>query len=74
MGTGIMICGLNGVGKSTLGAALAEKLNLYLIDHETLYFPATDALNPYTAPRTHEEVKKFSCKNLWRIKTLCSLP
>lgn len=64
MGTGIMICGLNGAGKSTLGAALAEKLNLYLIDHETLYFPATDALNPYTAPRTHEEVKKILLQEL----------
>ncbi len=26
MGTGIIICGLNGCGKSTLGKALAEKL------------------------------------------------
>ncbi len=27
MGTGIIICGLNGTGKSTLGKALAEKLH-----------------------------------------------
>ena len=26
MSMGILICGLNGVGKSTLGKALAEKL------------------------------------------------
>lgn len=64
MGMGIMICGLNGVGKSTLGAALAEKLNLYLIDHERLYFPARDVTNPYAAPRTHEEVQKILLREL----------
>ena len=33
---GILICGLNGVGKSTLGKALAEKLNYHFIDIENL--------------------------------------
>lgn len=42
MGTGIIICGLNGVGKSTLGKALAEKLHFHFIDNEDLYFPKTD--------------------------------
>ena len=39
MGTGIMICGLNGTGKSTLGKALAEKLHFYFIDNEISIFP-----------------------------------
>lgn len=64
MGTGIMICGLNGVGKSTLGRALAEKLNFYFIDHETLYFPNTDSPDLYTAPRTHEEAGKILISEL----------
>ena len=48
MGTGIIICGLNGVGKSTLGKALAEKLKLHFIDNEDLYFPKTDPERPYS--------------------------
>ena len=39
MRTGIIICGLNGVGKSMLGKALAEKLDFYFIDNEDLFFP-----------------------------------
>lgn len=64
MGTGIMICGLNGVGKSTLGRELAEKLNFYFIDHETLFFPNTDSPDPYSAPRTHEEAEKILASEL----------
>lgn len=59
MGTGILICGLNGVGKSTLGKALAEKLHFYFIDNEDLYFPKTDSNYPYAFSRTHEEVEKL---------------
>ena len=59
MGTGIIICGLNGVGKSTLGKALAEKLDFYFIDNEDLYFPKTDINYIYSFPRTHEEVGKL---------------
>ncbi len=36
MGTGILMCGLNGVGKSTLGKALAEKIRYHFIDNEGL--------------------------------------
>ncbi len=36
MGTGILMCGLNGVGKSTLGKALAEKMRFHFIDNEGL--------------------------------------
>ncbi len=57
MGTGMIVCGLNGTGKSTLGRALAEKLHFYFIDNEDLYFPKTDPAYIYAAPRTREEVE-----------------
>jgi len=57
MGTGILICGLNGVGKSTLGRALAEKLQFHWIDNEDLYFPKTDPTYLYAGARTKEEVE-----------------
>ena len=59
MGTGIIICGLNGTGKSTLGKALAERLNFYFIDNEDLYFPKADPIYIYAAPRTRKEVEKL---------------
>ncbi len=59
MGTGIIICGLNGCGKSTLGKALAEKLHFHFIDNEDLYFPKTDANYTYASPRSREEVEKL---------------
>lgn len=57
MGTGIIVCGLNGVGKSTLGKALAEKLNFHFIDNEDLYFPKTDPNYMYAVSRTQDEVE-----------------
>lgn len=57
MGTGIVVCGLNGSAKSTLGKALAEKLNFHFIDNEDLFFPKTDKQYPYASPRTREEAK-----------------
>lgn len=59
MGTGILVCGLNGVGKSTLGKALAERMGFYFIDNEDLYFPKTDPLYTYASPRTRAEVEKL---------------
>ena len=59
MGTGILVCGLNGTGKSTLGKALAEKLHFYFIDNEDLYFPKIDPAYIYASPRTREEVEKL---------------
>lgn len=64
MGTGIIICGLNGTGKSTLGKALAEKLHFYLIDNEDLYFPKTDTSYIYASPRTRQEVEKLLLKEM----------
>lgn len=64
MGTGIIICGLNGTGKSALGKALAEKLHFYFIDNEDLYFPKIDPVYVYAAPRTREEVEKLLLREI----------
>ena len=57
MGTGIIVCGLNGSGKTELGKALAKKLHYYFIDHEDLYFPKTKSNYIYDRPRTDREVE-----------------
>ena len=59
MGTGIIVCGLNGSGKSTLGKALSEKLGLYFIDVEELYFPKTNPDYVYASSRSEDEVAKL---------------
>ena len=59
MGIGIIVCGLNGTGKSTLGKVLAEKLNFHFIDNESLYFPMVDHHYIYAHPRTREEATKL---------------
>ena len=64
MGTGIVICGLNGVGKSTLGKALAAKLDFHFIDIEDLYFPKTDPHYTYASPRTRDEVQGLLLREL----------
>lgn len=64
MGTGVIICGLNGVGKSTLGKALAEKLHFYFIDVEDLYFPKANLNCIYDSPRTREEVEKLLLREI----------
>ncbi len=56
---GIIVCGLNGVGKSTLGKALADKLDYHFIDNEDLYFPKTDPDYIYASQRTREEVERL---------------
>ena len=53
---GILICGLNGCGKSTLGRQLAERLGYRFIDNEDLYFPKDDPSYLYSSPRSREEV------------------
>lgn len=63
---GIIICGLNGTGKSTLGKALAEKLHIHFIDIENLYFPKTNPNYIYASPRTRKEVENLL---LHEIKT-----
>ena len=64
MGAGILVCGLNSAGKSTLGKALAEQLGVYFLDNEDLYFPKTDPAYLYAPPRTREEVEQLLWKEL----------
>lgn len=52
---GLIVCGLNGIGKSTLGRALADHLGWRFIDNEDLYFPDAAADNKYATPRTEEQ-------------------
>lgn len=59
MGTGIIVCGLNGCGKSTLVKELAKELQFHFIDNEDLYFSRTDPDYIYASPRTREEVEKL---------------
>ena len=56
---GILICGLNGAGKSTVGKLLAERLGWMFIDNEDLYFPKTDPMYLFSAERTREEVVRI---------------
>ena len=53
---GILICGLNGSGKSTMGKLLAERLSYQFIDNEDLYFPKTDTTYLFSTPRSKEDV------------------
>ncbi len=53
---GILICGLNGVGKSTIGKILAERMSYQFIDNEELYFPKTDKSYEFANPRSKDEV------------------
>ena len=53
---GILICGLNGTGKSTLGRILADRLGYEFIDNEALFFPKTDPSYAFSSPRSKEEV------------------
>lgn len=57
MGNVILVCGLNGVGKSTLAKALAERLNYRFVDMEDVYFSREDNPDyPYEKSRTYSEV------------------
>lgn len=59
MSGGIIVCGLNGSGKSTVGKALAEKLGVHFIDNEDLFFPKIDSDYIYAFPRSHSEAEKL---------------
>ena len=56
MGCGIIVCGLNGCGKSTFGRALAEALGYHLIDMEDLFFPKK---GQYASPRPRSEAQRL---------------
>jgi len=52
----IIVCGLNGAGKSTFGRALAAELGCTFFDIEDFYFPERRASEPYAASLPREEV------------------
>lgn len=58
MDKGILVCGLNGCGKSTLGRALAKELGFVFLDNEDLYFTRTENSAPYADPCTRDEAEK----------------
>ena len=66
MAKGIVVCGLNGCGKSTLSRALAEKLGLYFIDNENLYFSRNAADELYANPRTRAEAEALLMEEVRR--------
>ena len=53
---GILVCGLNGSGKSTVGRLLAQRLAYRFIDNEDLFFPKEDPKYVYAHPRSKAEV------------------
>lgn len=56
MGKGILLCGCNGCGKSTLGRMLAQRLGFRFLDIEEYFFPKSDPDYPYREARSREEV------------------
>lgn len=57
MWNGIIILGLNGSGKTTVGRELAQLLNYKRMDVEDYYFPASEI--PFSVHRTKEEVQQL---------------
>lgn len=55
MAKGILICGCNGCGKTTLGRALAGRLGVRFLDIEDYFFPHHNPDYPYREARSREE-------------------
>lgn len=60
----IIVCGTNGVGKSTLTKALARKLRIPSFDIEDFYFNNETVDYKYSNPRSRKEVEHALQKEL----------
>jgi shikimate kinase len=70
MGNKIIICGLNGVGKSTLGRKLAKEMNYKFMDIEDYYFPENNTDYDYNIARTKSEVRELLLKDMEKYDDL----
>lgn len=59
---GIIICGANGSGKTTIGRELANALNYKHMDIEDYYF--IESKIPYSKSRTRDEVQRLILKDI----------
>lgn len=66
MEKGIIICGLNGCGKTTAGRAVAERLGFRRMDVEDYYF--LESKIPYSVSRTKEEVRSRMWADIQKYK------
>ena len=66
----IIVCGLNGTGKSTLGKKLAQELGWKFLDIEEYYFPKTSGDYKYSASRTKEQVKELLLEDMEKYDNL----
>lgn len=70
MGNKIIICGLNGVGKSTLGSNLAKALDYKFLDIENYYFPKNNTDDYYINALTRDQVQTSLLKDLKKYDNL----
>ena len=63
MAQGILILGLNGCGKTTVGREVADRLGLLRMDAEDYYFPHS---GDYTQSRTEDEVHRLMEEDIRR--------
>ena len=66
----IILCGLNGAGKSTVGKALARRLGFPFLDIEDYYFPDGSGDYKYRSSRTREEVSALLLRDLFRLENV----
>lgn len=68
----IIICGGNGVGKSTLGKHLAERLHCPFLDIENYFFPNRKPESPYEEAKSRDEVSRALLTDLQKYE-ICVL-
>lgn len=61
MARGILLLGLNGCGKTTVGREVAARLGFFCMDAEDYYFPTS---GDYSASRTEAEVHRLMEKDI----------